>query len=102
MRCEVRTELHAVEVKNTAWSFRARICDRCYHELERQRQRWMARPYPEPDSLRGVRLSAGLSVRELSRRTGISASMISSIERGVVKSWDRYTERLVAAVRTPT
>lgn len=64
MRCEVTTQLHAVEVKNTAWWFRGRLCDACYRELERRRQRWMAHPQAEPGSLRAVRLAGGLSVRE--------------------------------------
>ena len=42
-----------------------------------------------PDSLRGVRLAAGLSVRELSRRTGIPPSTISAVERGRILSWPR-------------
>jgi hypothetical protein len=87
-----------VEVKNAAWWFRGRLCERCYRELERRRRQWMARPQAEPDSLRGVRLAAGLSVRELARRTGLSASMISQVERGKIKSWDRYVERLVGAI----
>jgi DNA-binding XRE family transcriptional regulator len=98
LRCEITTNLHAVEVKNTAWWFRGRLCEACYRELERRRQRWMAHPQAEPDSLRGVRLEAGLSVRELARRTGMSASMISVVERGRIKSWDRYVERLTAAI----
>jgi transcriptional regulator with XRE-family HTH domain len=69
--------------------------------VERRRERWMARPQAGPDSLRGVRLAAGLSVRELSRRTGISASMISLVERGLIKSWDRYVDRLVGAIGEP-
>jgi hypothetical protein len=98
LRCEVTTDLHAVEVKNTAFWFRARLCERCHRELERRRRQWMARPQPSPGNLRAVRLAGGLSVRELSRRTGISASMISMVERGKVKSWDRYVERLTAAI----
>jgi hypothetical protein len=98
LRSEVITGLHAVEVKNTAWWFRGRLCERCYRELERRRRQWMARPQAEPDSLRGVRPAAGLSVRELSRRTGISPEMISRVERGLIKSWDRYVDRLVDAI----
>lgn len=94
LRCDIATDLHAVEVKNTAWWFRTRLCNAYYRELETRRQRWMARPYPEPDSLRGVRLAAGLSVRELARRTGYSPSMISQLERGKIKSWPNYVERL--------
>jgi helix-turn-helix protein len=82
LRCEVTTDLHAVEVKNTAWWFRGRLCDACYRELERRRQQWMAQPHAEPGSLRAVRLAGGLSVREPARRTGLSASMISRVERG--------------------
>jgi hypothetical protein len=70
MRCEVTSNLHAVQVKNTAWWFRGRQCESCYRELERRRQRWMAHPHAEPDSLRAVRLAGGLSVRELARRMG--------------------------------
>jgi transcriptional regulator with XRE-family HTH domain len=58
----------------------------------------MARPQPSPGNLRAVRLAGGLSVRELSRRTGISPEMISRVERGLIKSWDRYVERLTAAI----
>jgi hypothetical protein len=99
LRCEVTTDLHAVEVKNMRWWFRGRLCEACYQELERRRRGWMTRPQPSPGNLRAVRLAGGLSVRELSRRTGISASMISLVERGKIKSWDRYVERLTAAIR---
>ena len=68
LRCDIATDLHAVEVKNTAWWFRARLCDACY--------------------------------RELARRTGYSPSMISMLERGKIKSWPRYIERLTVAIRS--
>ncbi len=58
----------------------------------------MAQPHAEPGSLRAVRLAVGLSVRELARRTGLSASMVSAVERGKIKSWDRYVERLTAVI----
>jgi transcriptional regulator with XRE-family HTH domain len=58
----------------------------------------MAHPQAEPGSLRAVRLAGGLSVRELARRTGLSASMISQVERGKIKSWPRYVERLTAVI----
>jgi transcriptional regulator with XRE-family HTH domain len=45
-----------------------------------------------------VRLAGRLSVRELARRTGIPATTVSAVERGVIKSWDRYVERLTAAI----
>lgn len=98
LRCEIAVGLHAVEVKNARWWFRARLCELCYGELERRRERWMAQPQAEPESLRGVRLAAGLSVRELSRRTGIPPSTISAVERGRILSWPRYAERLTAAI----
>jgi len=94
--------LHAVEVKNTRWWFRARRCDPCYTELMRYRTRWLATPKAEPGSLRAWRLDHGMSVRELARRTGLSASMVSKVERGKIKSWPRYEERLRAAVGSPT
>jgi hypothetical protein len=98
LRCEITTDLHAVEVKNTAWWFRGRLTATCYRELERRRQHWMARPYSEPDSLRVVRLAAGLSVRELSRRSGIPPSTISAVERGRNRCWPRYVEQFTAAM----
>jgi len=98
LRCEVTTGLHTVDVRNSAWRFRGRLCDACYRELERRRQRWMRRPQPSPGNLRAVRLAGGLSVRELSRRSGISASMISLIERDKIKCWPKYIERLTAAI----
>jgi hypothetical protein len=98
LRCEVTTDLHTVDVRNTGWRFRGRLCDTCHRELEVRRRRWMARPQPSPGNLRAVRLAGGLSVRELARRTGISASMISAVERGRIKSWDRYVERLTTAI----
>lgn len=100
LRCELAdpAELHAVDLRNTRWRFRARLCDRCYGELMRRRDRWLAEPKAEPGSLRAWRLDHGLSVRELARRTGLSASMVSHIERGKIKSWPRYEERLREAV----
>jgi DNA-binding XRE family transcriptional regulator len=98
LRCEVTTELHAVEIKNAAWWFRGRLCEACYRELERRRRRWMAHPQADPGSLRAVRLAGGWSVRELARRTGIPPTTVSAVERGVIKSWDRYVERLTAAI----
>jgi transcriptional regulator with XRE-family HTH domain len=55
-------------------------------------------PSQSPGSLRAVRLAGGLSVRELARRTGIPPTTVSAVERGVIKSWDRYVERLMAAI----
>lgn len=101
LRCEVSTELHTVEVKNTSWWFRARLCDTCYRELVRRRERWLAAPQAEPGSLRAWRLEHGLSVREVARRTGIPPTTISAVERGRIKSWDRYIERLAAAFDKP-
>jgi hypothetical protein len=98
MRCEVTTALHAVQVKNTSFWFRARLCEACVGEILRRRSRWMAAPKAEPGSLRAVRLAAGLSVRELARRSGMSPEMVSRVERGLVKSWPRYVERLTAAI----
>jgi ribosome-binding protein aMBF1 (putative translation factor) len=98
LRCEVTTELHAVDVRNSGWRFRGRLCETCHRELEARRRRWMADPGRDPTGLRSVRLAAGLSLRELSARTGISYSMISAVERGRIKSWDRYIERLTAAI----
>jgi DNA-binding XRE family transcriptional regulator len=98
LRCEITTELHAVEVKNTSWWFRARLCEDCYRELMHRRTRWLAQPHVEPDSLRAWRLEHGVTVRELAQRTGLSPSMISAVERGIIKSWPGYDQRLRAAV----
>jgi len=40
------------------------------------------RPVVDPASLRAIRLAAGLSLREVSRRLRISPSYLSDIERG--------------------
>jgi DNA-binding transcriptional regulator YiaG len=88
LRSEITTDLHAVEVKNTSFWVRARLCDPCYRERMRRR-RWLAEPQVEPGSLRARRLDRGLSVLELARRTGLSASMVSAVERGEIRSWRR-------------
>jgi hypothetical protein len=79
------------------WTIRARLCERCFEELERRRRRWLARPQPDPIGLRSWRLAHGLSIRALGRQTGIAPEIISRLERGTMRS-SRYLERLTAAI----
>lgn len=49
--------------------------------------------------LRQIRLAAGLSLREVERRTGINRGRLSIIERGVSPSADE-SMRILAALQT--
>jgi transcriptional regulator with XRE-family HTH domain len=48
--------------------------------------------------MRSLRLAAGLSIRELERRTGINRGRLSIIERGVVPT-DAEAAAILAALR---
>ena len=48
--------------------------------------------------MRSLRLAAGMSIRELERRTGINRGRLSIIERGVVPT-DEEAARILAALR---
>jgi transcriptional regulator with XRE-family HTH domain len=50
--------------------------------------------------LRQIRLAAGLSLREVERRTGINRGRLSIIERGVSPT-DEESQRILAALRAP-
>lgn len=49
-------------------------------------------------TLRQIRIAAGLSIRDLERRTGINRGRLSIIERGVTPTADE-SARIVAALR---
>ena len=50
--------------------------------------------------LRQIRLAAGLSLREVERRTGINRGRLSIIERGVSPT-DEESQRILEALRAP-
>ncbi len=51
--------------------------------------------------LRQIRVAAGLTLRELERRTGINRGRLSIIERGVAPT-DDESQLILAALRTET
>ena len=51
--------------------------------------------------LRQVRLAAGLTIRELERRTGINRGRLSIIERGVSPT-DEESAAILAALQRPS
>lgn len=50
--------------------------------------------------LRQIRLAAGLSLREVERRTGINRGRLSIIERGVTPT-DDESKAILAALQAP-
>ena len=50
--------------------------------------------------LRQIRLAAGLSLREVERRTGINRGRLSIIERGVTPT-DDESQKILDALRSP-
>ncbi len=50
-------------------------------------------------ALRQIRLAAGLTIRELERRTGINRGRLSIIERGVAPTAGE-SEKILAALQT--
>ena len=48
--------------------------------------------------MREMRVSAGLSLREVARRTGVSATYISDMERGQRQVTDKMQESFTAAL----
>ena len=50
--------------------------------------------------LRQIRKAAGLSLREVEKRTGINRGRLSIIERGVTPTEDE-SQRILEALRTP-
>ena len=50
--------------------------------------------------LRQIRLAAGLSLREVERRTGINRGRLSVIERGVTPT-DDESQKILDALRLP-
>ncbi len=55
---------------------------------------------PTKTTIRRMREAAGLSLRDLERRTGINRGRLSIIERGVVATQDE-TRKILAALTTP-
>ncbi len=55
---------------------------------------------PTQTTIRRMREAAGLSLRDLERRTGINRGRLSIIERGVVATQDE-TRKILAALTTP-
>ena len=51
--------------------------------------------------LREVRLAKGLNQRELSEASHTPQSIVSSLERGVLKPWPMVAKRLSKALRVP-
>ena len=51
--------------------------------------------------LRQIRLAAGLSLREVARRSGVNPGRLSIIERGVSPSPEEAA-KILAALREPT
>lgn len=56
---------------------------------------------PPPSPLGNLRRAAGISIRELERRTGINRGRLSIIERGVPPTEDE-AQRILAALREGT
>jgi len=52
-------------------------------------------------NLREVRLQKGINQRQLAEATHTCQSLISSLERGVIKPWPKVADRLSKALRTP-
>ena len=50
------------------------------------------------NKLRTVRLELGLNQRELSEKFHTSQSIVSALERGVLKPWPKVSERLSKAL----
>ena len=51
--------------------------------------------------LREVRRAVGVSQAELSRRTGLDASIISRVERAEIRPWPKLRREVSAALGVP-
>ena len=50
------------------------------------------------EKLREVRLAKGLNQRELAERSHTAQSLVSALERGVVKPWPKVAKKLARAL----
>ena len=61
----------------------------------------MSRGNSMKNQIKEVRLMKGLNQRELSEKTHTPQSIISSLERGVLKPWPKVMKKLSRVLKTP-